>query len=44
MTQFQPGTYAESDGDRAAVIMGDSGVTVSYREMEDRSRRVSSRQ
>ena len=35
----QPATWAESDPDRPATIMG-SGETVTYAQLEDRSRRV----
>jgi acyl-CoA synthetase (AMP-forming)/AMP-acid ligase II len=40
MNDFQPGAHAERNGDHPAVIMADSGVAVSYREMEDNSRRL----
>jgi long-chain acyl-CoA synthetase len=39
MTEMQPGAHATLRGDRPAVIMADSGVTISYRELDDRSKR-----
>ncbi len=35
-----PGVHAESTPDKAAVIMADSGATLTYRELEDESRRL----
>jgi acyl-CoA synthetase (AMP-forming)/AMP-acid ligase II len=40
MTDFQPGGYVASRGDEPAVIMGDSGTVVSYRELDERSKRL----
>jgi long-chain acyl-CoA synthetase len=37
---LQPGAYRDSRGDAPAVIMGDSGEVVTYRELDDRSMQV----
>ncbi|MFI5041092.1 MAG: acyl-CoA synthetase, partial [Acidimicrobiales bacterium] len=39
MTDLQPGAQLAVRGDHPAVIMADSGATVTYREMDDRSKR-----
>jgi long-chain acyl-CoA synthetase len=36
----QPGDFVATKGDQPALIMGDSGVAVTYREMDERSMRV----
>jgi long-chain acyl-CoA synthetase len=36
-----PGTYAQSDPDKAAYIMAETGLTVSYRELDDEANRLS---
>jgi len=40
MTNFQPGAHLPDRGAAPAVIMADSGVTVSYAELDERSKRV----
>jgi acyl-CoA synthetase (AMP-forming)/AMP-acid ligase II len=40
VTDLQPGTYVAERGDTPAVVMGDSGATVTYRELDERSKRV----
>jgi acyl-CoA synthetase (AMP-forming)/AMP-acid ligase II len=40
MTDLQPGAYVATNGDAPAVIMGDSGTIVTYRELDERSKRV----
>ncbi len=40
MTDLQPGAYVESKGDIPAVIMGESETVVTYRELDERSKRV----
>src|SRR5690348_8820977 len=40
MAEFQPGAYVARRGDSAAVIMADSGITVTYRELDERSQRL----
>ena len=40
MSTFQPGAYLETRGDDPAVIMAESGVIVTYRELDERSKRV----
>jgi len=37
---FQPGTFAATSPDRPAVVMAASGITVTFAELEERSRRV----
>src|ERR1044071_2468476 len=37
---MHPGEWAEKTPDKPAVIMHESGVVVTYRELEDRSRRL----
>jgi long-chain acyl-CoA synthetase len=39
MTNFQPGAHAHTRADVPAVIMGDSGQVVTYRELDERSKR-----
>jgi long-chain acyl-CoA synthetase len=39
MTNFQPGAYVESRGDAPAVTMADSGAVVTYRQLDERSKR-----
>src|SRR5437588_1638518 len=39
MTDLQPGAYVASKGDAPAVIMGESGAVVTYRELDERSKR-----
>src|SRR3954469_4672200 len=40
MTDLQPGAQVGARGDAPAVIMAGSGEVVTYRELEERSRRV----
>ncbi len=40
MTDLHPGAHVATRRDAPAVVMGASGRTVSYRELEDRSRQV----
>jgi long-chain acyl-CoA synthetase len=40
MSDFQPGAYADSRGDSPAVIMADSGTVVTYKELDERSKRL----
>ena len=40
MTDLQPGTHAETKGDAPAVIMAGSGETVTYRDLDERSKQV----
>ena len=40
MTIFEPGAHVDSRGERPAVIMAESGATVTYRELDERSKRV----
>jgi long-chain acyl-CoA synthetase len=40
MTRNEPGAYVESRGDQPAVLMGESGVVVTYRELDHRSKQV----
>ncbi len=40
MGDLQPGSYVTVKGDSAAVIMGDSGTRVTYRELDERSKRL----
>lgn len=40
MTNLEPGTYAVARGDHPAVVMADSGISVTYREMDQRSKRL----
>jgi acyl-CoA synthetase (AMP-forming)/AMP-acid ligase II len=40
MTDQQPGAYVATKGDAPAVIMGESGAVVTYRELDERSKRV----
>ena len=39
MTEMQPGAHATTHGDRPAVIMAESGTVISYRELDERSKR-----
>jgi fatty-acyl-CoA synthase len=36
-----PGAFARDDPERIAAVMADSGEQLSYRELDDRSRRLS---
>ena len=40
MTRSEPGAYVESRGDAPAILMGESGVVVTYRELDARSKQV----
>ena len=40
MTDLHPGAHVRTRGHASAVVMGASGTTVSYRELEDRTRPV----
>jgi acyl-CoA synthetase (AMP-forming)/AMP-acid ligase II len=40
MSNLQPGAYVASRGDQPAVIMADSGEVVTYRELDERSKRL----
>ena len=40
MNELQPGAHVATKGDVPAVIMADSGATVSYRELDERSMRL----
>jgi len=37
---MEPGDYVAAHGDKPAVIMGDSGASVTYRELDERSKRL----
>ena len=39
MTDFQPGAHVEMRGDAPAVMMADSGEIVTYRQLDERSKR-----
>src|SRR3954452_4524559 len=40
MTNFEPGAHVDDRGDAAAVVMADSGEIVTYRELDERSKRL----
>ena len=40
MANFQPGAHVDTRGDAPAVIMANSGEVVTYRELDERSKRV----
>jgi long-chain acyl-CoA synthetase len=40
MTDLQPGAQVATRGDAPAVIMADSGASISYRELDERSKRI----
>src|SRR5215207_6065701 len=39
MGNFEPGAYVDQRGDEPAVVMGDSGIVVTYRDLDERSKR-----
>jgi long-chain acyl-CoA synthetase len=39
MTELEPGAYVSTKGDAPAVVMATSGIEVSYRELDERSKR-----
>jgi acyl-CoA synthetase (AMP-forming)/AMP-acid ligase II len=40
VVDLQPGSYATAKGDSPAVVMADSGTVVTYKELDDRSKRL----
>ena len=40
MARNEPGAYVETRGDQPAVIMGESGAVITYRELDRRSKQV----
>jgi acyl-CoA synthetase (AMP-forming)/AMP-acid ligase II len=40
MARYEPGAHVETRGDAPAIIMGESGVTLRYRELDERSKQV----
>jgi long-chain acyl-CoA synthetase len=40
MTDLQPGAYVATRGDAPAVIIGETGAVVTYRELDERSKRL----